>query len=102
MKRRLCPFVTSFFFSVCVHGASITVPNFSFEDPDVADGGSTLFESIPGWNRSAGLFVGVRDPLNTQYPGTTGTNAMLPGSALGAQSAVLSSPEGGASLSTTV
>ena len=45
--------IRAFGFMVCccfasvLHGASIPVPNFSFENPDVADGTSAA--SIPGW-----------------------------------------------------
>jgi hypothetical protein len=86
------------------YAASIPVPNFSFENPDVVDGASTE-ASIPGWTKSGGgitTLVGVRDALNAQYSGATGINAPLPGTADGAQSAIMGAGEGGATLTTTV
>jgi hypothetical protein len=56
------------------------VPNFSFEDPDVSDGATTL--SIPGWTVTvspAQGSAGIYDPVNAQYAGSTGNNSPLPG-----------------------
>jgi hypothetical protein len=94
----------AYWLAIIGYAASIPVPNFSFENPDIADGGTTgSFDSIPGWSKSSGTtFVGVRDPLNVQYSSATGINAPLPGSGDGAQSAVMSAGEGGATLSTNV
>jgi len=57
---------------ILANAASIPVPNFSFEEPDVVDGSATGFgTSIPGWTILLGgqSEAGVRDPLNAQYAG---------------------------------
>jgi len=63
----------------------ISVPNHSFEEPDVPDSGTS--NVVPEWNVvvGTGAVVGVRDPLNSQFPGATGDNAALPGTAHGGQ-----------------
>src|SRR2546421_8963053 len=66
--------------------ASIPVPNFSFEEPDVVDGAATVFGTpISGWTILYGgqSEAGVHDPLNAQYAGATGANGVLPGGAVG-------------------
>jgi hypothetical protein len=69
----------------------ISVPNYSFENPDVADG--TASSSIPDWIFSSGPFGpisgGAHDQLNAQYAATTGNNAALPGAAAAGQDAFI-------------
>ena len=72
--------------------ASIPVPNFSFEEPDVVDGAATVFGTpISGWTILYGgqSEAGVHDPLNAQYAGATGANGVLPGGAVGTQAAFI-------------
>jgi hypothetical protein len=65
-------------------GGPIAVTNFSFEDPDVADG--TAFAPVPpGW---VGLGDGskrVEDPSSAQYANASGNLTPLPGAADGFQ-----------------
>ena len=70
----------------------IIIPNASFEDPDVADNtftASSGFMPIPNWTFAQtfnGDFgAGVWDPVDSDYTGTTGDNAALPGTASGGQ-----------------
>jgi len=93
---RACSFAAALLVSTLSYAASITVPNFSFEDPDVVDGSATSFNtSIPGWTKYIGTGgLEVRDPLNAQYPGATGVNASLPGTADAAQSLFVGAGEG--------
>jgi hypothetical protein len=78
--------------------APITVPNDTFQLPAVNDGASlnivTLdLTTIPGWTASlAGAGIsqgGITDPLDAQFPGATGDDAALPGTADGGQAVVL-------------
>ena len=95
MKRiGTCTFAAVFSLAIAAHAASIPVPNFSFNDPEVADGTSNnLSRQIPGWS-PGGFGAGVRDPVNAQYSGASGDNALLPGTADGGQTAFLPSAEG--------
>ena len=63
-------------------GRPIAIVNFSFENPDVADG--TSGSLAPGWTNTGpgGL---VRDPSSAQYANATGNLTPLPGSADGFQ-----------------
>jgi hypothetical protein len=79
-------------------GSLISVPNFSFQNADVADGGTSI--SVPNWNFvfSGAATGGVEDPLDAAYPGTTGDNTPLvgPGSMDGGQSAFITLPDSAA------
>jgi hypothetical protein len=78
--------------AILANGASIPVPDFSFEEPDVVDGSAAGFGTvIPGWTILYGgqSEAGVHDPLNAQYAGATGANGVLPGTAVGTQAAFI-------------
>src|SRR6266699_2070794 len=96
MKRiGTCAFVAVFSLAIAAHAASIPVPNFSFNDPEVADGTSNnISRQVPGWSLGGFGGAGVRDPVNAQYSGASGENALLPGTADGGQTAFLASVEG--------
>src|SRR5258706_10157023 len=104
MKRIwACGFATAYCVVAATYAASIPVPNFSFSDPDVAD--ANLSTTVPGWTLTlggGGNSAGVRDPLNAQYAGSTGNNALLPGTADGGQAAYFSLNEGFGRLSMNV
>lgn len=77
-----------------VQAAPIFVPNFSFENPDLLGdiGLGNSVQSVPNWTQTViSLFpsFAVFDPANSQFPGTTGDNAPLPGTAQGGQAAVI-------------
>ncbi|MGI9432319.1 MAG: hypothetical protein ACR2PQ_08905 [Myxococcota bacterium] len=78
--------------------APISVPNPSFEDPDLADGtraNALNFDTVtvPGWASSfAGPPVsggGLEDPSDLQFAGATGNASPLPGTAQGSQATFL-------------
>jgi hypothetical protein len=73
-----------------VAAAPISVPDPSFETPDVPDG-AAIFNSVPGWTITslATFGVGIHDQLNAQYAGATGNTVPLPGSADGYQDAFI-------------
>lgn len=73
--------------------APVTVPNFSFEDPDYADGLFTI-NMVPNWTvlnpSDQPNLVGAQiDPQDVEYAGSTGNNAALPGTAHGGQMGLL-------------
>jgi len=80
----------AFSLAIAAHAASIPVANFSFNDPELADGTRTFVGTVPGWPDAGG----VRDPVNAQYSGATGDNVSLPGTADGGQTAYIAFPEG--------
>jgi hypothetical protein len=64
----------------------IAVPNFSFENPDVAD--SFTSAGVPDWIFASSTGFGsaeVLDPPAATYTGTGGNNTPLPGSGQGGQ-----------------
>jgi hypothetical protein len=66
--------------------APITVPNFSFENPDVSD--SFTSAGVPDWMFASSSGFGsaeVLDPPAATYTGTGGNNTPLPGSGHGGQ-----------------
>ena len=66
--------------------APITVPNFSFENPDVSD--SFTSAGVPDWLFASSSGFGaaeVLDPPAATYTGTGGNNTPLPGSGQGGQ-----------------
>jgi hypothetical protein len=78
--------------------APIAVPNDTFQNPDVADGGQLAIvtldtTTIPGWTASlAGAGItqgGLRDPQDAQFAGATGNDSPLPGTADGGQAVFL-------------
>jgi len=78
--------------------APVSLPNSSFEDPDLADGtraNALNFDTmtVPGWASGfAGPPVsggGVEDPLDAQFAGATGNASPLPGTAEGPQAIFL-------------
>ena len=75
--------------SVDLQATVILVPNFSFESPALADGGSTVV-APPSWVQSgAGAYqTGVFNPQNASFAGSSGAGN-LPGSAQGQQGAYL-------------
>jgi hypothetical protein len=99
---RGCSFAATFWVAAMAYAAEIPVPDFSFEEPDLAEG---TLGTVPGWTA---LLVGgggtprVRDPANAQYAGSTGNNALLPGSALGGQAAYFAFTENGSGMTTTL
>ena len=78
------------------HAVLIIVPNASFENPNVADNTFTFSPAtIPNWTFTHSTTTngiidsGVWDPVNADYPGSTGNNAALPGAAQGGQNAYI-------------
>lgn len=78
--------------------APISVPNDTFQLPAVNDGAALYINTldlvtIPGWTASlSGPGItqgGITDPLDAQFPGATGDDAALPGTADGGQAVVL-------------
>lgn len=78
--------------------APIVLPNPSFDAPVLADGGhanalNAESTTVPGWGSSfGGIGVsggGVHDPQDAEYPGATGDDAPLPGTADGGQALFL-------------
>lgn len=69
--------------------APISVPNFSFEEPDVADG--QYVGSYPGWSVGGNGFnqFGTGDFDDVSYPGSRGDNGRLPGTSHGGQAVAL-------------
>ena len=69
--------------------APVSVPNFSFEDPDVADG--QYIASFPGWSVGGNGFnqFGTGDFDDVSYPGSRGDNGRLPGTSHGGQAVAL-------------
>ena len=71
-------------FAASASATLITVPNSSFENPDVADGifTDTTITPVPNWTFLGGdngtITGGVWDPQNGDYTGTTGNNTPLP------------------------
>jgi PEP-CTERM motif len=94
-KKMLKPVLACLALGSCLYFANevaavpISVPDPSFETPDVADGTATF--SVPGWTiTSAVAFgVGIHDQLDAQYAGATGNTVPLPGSADGYQDAFI-------------
>ncbi|NUZ05285.1 hypothetical protein [Piscinibacter koreensis] len=80
--------------AAAAHAAPIAVPNFSFENPDLLGdiGLGNSANSVPGWTQA--IVTGVVDfyvidAASSEFPGTNGDNAPLPGTALGGQAAVI-------------
>jgi len=77
--------------------AAVNVPNFSFENPDIIDsgavGGTGPLGSIPNWlgvtTNPSTITPGLMDYTDAQFPGSTGDNTPLPGTALGGQAGLL-------------
>ena len=69
--------------------APIVVPNFSFEKPDVPDGGAVA--GVESWTfiGNGGAVAGIHDQLDDQYAGATDNLSPLPGSGLGNQNAFI-------------
>ncbi|MBL9127470.1 MAG: hypothetical protein JNL97_07485 [Verrucomicrobiales bacterium] len=69
--------------------APISVPNFSFESPDIVDGQAIL--SFPGWTAGGAGFnqFATWDFDNAAYPGALGDNGPLPGSSHGGQAVAI-------------
>lgn len=71
-------------FAASAPAVLITVPNSSFENPDVADGIYTdaAITPVPSWTFFGGdngtIIAGVWDTQDADYTGTTGNNAPLP------------------------
>jgi hypothetical protein len=92
----------------CVDGAEAQVPipvrNYSFESPSEADGafsvgGNGDTTAVTDWTiiaQSGNPYyaAGVQNPLDTQYPNTTGSPGQLPVPADGGQFAYLNTPGG--------
>ena len=75
------------------HAGLIPVANYSFESPTLSDGVFTN-NSVPSWaldisNTANFGSAGVDNPLNLQYPGTTGSPGTLPGTGDGVQLAYI-------------
>ena len=99
---RACGFAAAFCVAAMTYAASITVPNFSFEEPDVAEGTPG---AVSGWTAlliGGGGTPAVRDPVNAQYAGGTGNNTLLPGSAQGGQAAYFAFTENGSGMTTSI
>src|SRR5882672_11315727 len=89
-------------FGACAFAASIPVPNFSFEQPDVTEGTPS---AVSGWTAipiGGGGTPAVRDPVNAQYISSTGNNALLPGTADGGQAAYFGFRENGTGMTTSL
>src|SRR5262245_30681710 len=72
--------------AVSSSAAPILVPNFSFEIPDAPDGDSWFFANADWAFGGSGFFqMSVTDFNDSSYPGSTGDNAPLPGTAEGGQ-----------------
>jgi hypothetical protein len=57
---------------------TVPVTNAGFEDPELSDGNFTQGD-VPGWTLSGGgSIIGVFDPNNDFFPGTTGSDGAVP------------------------
>ena len=77
--------------SEAAEAAAISVPNFSFQEPDAVDGGSVAASNggaqVSGWTYNQGTSIGggVFNPQDAAYPGTTGSPGTLSSPAEGEQ-----------------
>jgi hypothetical protein len=92
MKFSLGAFLCTFCWAVSLAvGRPIAITNFSFDDPDVADGSFSLGgPTLPGWTAGGiGEAPLIHDPLNGNFANATGNLSVLPGTADGFQALVI-------------
>jgi hapalindole H/12-epi-hapalindole U/12-epi-fischerindole U synthase len=92
MTKPIKSFLSIFLLGIALpettNAAAIVVPNFSFEQPDIAE--NTFPSGVDDWTLSGNGNGGIFDAGNDSFSGTDGDNAPLPGSADGGQSAYVS------------